>query len=74
MTIHSFSLPSTPSSLLCLRLFFSLQAQSAECKGLYELQASYLLKARQWDRAHQVVIGHVAPEAIVSSNLALFVL
>ncbi|XP_019852669.1 PREDICTED: nuclear pore complex protein Nup98-Nup96 isoform X2 [Amphimedon queenslandica] len=50
-------------------LVYAAKAQSAECEGLYDVQASYLLKAKEWNKAHQIFVSHVIPTAIVSNDI-----
>ncbi|XP_061394699.1 nuclear pore complex protein Nup98-Nup96 [Musca vetustissima] len=35
----------------------------------YHLQAKYLLKAKQWSLAHEIIFQHIAPDAIINDNL-----
>lgn len=32
----------------------------------YPAQAEYLLKAKQWAKAHEVIMNHIAPDAIIN--------
>ncbi len=34
----------------------------------YNVQAKYLLKARQWTQAHDIILQHIAPDAIINEN------
>lgn len=35
----------------------------------HQVQAKYLLKARQWSQAHEVILRHIAPDAIINDNI-----
>lgn len=35
----------------------------------YHIQAKYLLKARQWSQAHDIIMQHVAPDAINNDKI-----
>lgn len=35
----------------------------------YHLQAKYLLKAKQWSLAHEIIFQHIAPDAIINGNV-----
>ncbi|XP_013097409.2 nuclear pore complex protein Nup98-Nup96 [Stomoxys calcitrans] len=35
----------------------------------YHLQAKYLLKAKQWSLAHEIIFQHIAPDAVINDNL-----
>ncbi|XP_075145470.1 nuclear pore complex protein Nup98-96 [Haematobia irritans] len=35
----------------------------------YHLQAKYLLKAKQWSLAHDIIFQHIAPDAVINDNL-----
>uniref|UniRef100_A0A0K8U4G4 Nuclear pore complex protein Nup98-Nup96 n=1 Tax=Bactrocera latifrons TaxID=174628 RepID=A0A0K8U4G4_BACLA len=45
------------------------KAVKAGAIGNYQLQAKYLLKAKQWALAHEVIFQHLAPDAIINDNL-----
>ncbi|XP_004537879.1 nuclear pore complex protein Nup98-Nup96 [Ceratitis capitata] len=45
------------------------KAVKAGAIGNHHLQAKYLLKAKQWPLAHEVIFQHIAPDAIINDNL-----
>lgn len=42
------------------------KAVKAGAIGNYQLQAKYLLKAKQWALAHEVIFQHIAADAIIN--------
>lgn len=42
------------------------KAVKAASLGDYNLQANYLIKAKQWSLAHEIIFNHIAPEAIIN--------
>ncbi|KAH8268625.1 hypothetical protein KR026_010539 [Drosophila bipectinata] len=45
------------------------KAVKAGSFGKHHLQAKYLLKARHWAAAHEVIFEHIAPDAIINGKL-----
>ncbi|KAL9891435.1 nuclear pore complex protein Nup98-Nup96 [Glossina fuscipes] len=45
------------------------KAVKAGSLGAYHLQAKYLLKAKQWSLAHEVIFQRIVPDAIINDNL-----
>ncbi|XP_067619448.1 nuclear pore complex protein Nup98-Nup96 isoform X2 [Eurosta solidaginis] len=45
------------------------KAVKAGALGYHHMQAKYLLKAKQWALAHEVIFQHIAPDAIINDNL-----
>ncbi|XP_054734622.1 nuclear pore complex protein Nup98-Nup96 [Anastrepha obliqua] len=41
----------------------------AGATGNHHMQAKYLLKAKQWALAHEVIFQYIAPDAIINDNL-----
>lgn len=44
------------------------KAVKAASLGDYNLQANYLIKAKQWALAHDIIFNHIAPEAIINGK------
>jgi nuclear pore complex protein Nup98-Nup96 len=44
------------------------KALRAKAENNYIAEAWHLLQAKQWNRAHSLIISHIAPEAIVNGN------
>lgn len=44
----------------------------AGVQNKYHKQANYLLKAKQWAAAHDVIMKHLAPDAIINGMFSLF--
>uniref|UniRef100_A0A1A9WVG8 Nuclear pore complex protein Nup98-Nup96 n=1 Tax=Glossina brevipalpis TaxID=37001 RepID=A0A1A9WVG8_9MUSC len=45
------------------------KAVKAGALGAYHLQAKYLLKAKQWSLAHEIIFQHIVPDAVINDNL-----
>lgn len=45
------------------------KAVKAGSFGKHHLQAKYLLKAKHWASAHEVIFEHIAPDAIINGGL-----
>lgn len=45
---------------------------TAGVQNKYHKQADYLLKAKQWAAAHDVIMKHLAPDAIINGKITLF--
>lgn len=45
------------------------KAVRAGASKQYREQADYLLKAKQWAHAHEVIMEHIAPDAIINGKL-----
>lgn len=45
------------------------KAVRAGAQKNYHAQADYLLKAKQWAMAHEVIMVHIAPDAIINGEL-----
>ena len=50
----------------------SAKAVRARAEGRRHEEAWHLLRARQWNECHKVVVKHVAAEMIIHGNLNLF--
>lgn len=48
---------------------FWAKAVKAGAENLYHEQAKYYLKAKRWSLAHEVIMNHIAPDAIVNGNI-----
>lgn len=46
------------------------KAVRAGSKKKYHIQADYLLKAKQWPLAHDIIMTHLAADAIINGNLS----
>jgi nuclear pore complex protein Nup98-Nup96 len=49
-------------------LMHRAKAVSAHYFGEYRLQAFHLLKGAQWNEAHDIIISHIAPRAIIEND------
>lgn len=47
---------------------YGAKAARAGYEEWYDLQALHLLQAQQWNSAHDVIIEHLAVDAIISGN------
>lgn len=47
---------------------FWAKAVRAGAQKNYHAQADYLLKAKQWAMAHEVIMNHIAPDAIINGK------
>ncbi|CAD7083702.1 unnamed protein product [Hermetia illucens] len=48
---------------------FWARAVKAGAQRNYHEQAKFLLKAKQWSLAHEVIMQHIAPDAIINDNV-----
>lgn len=46
------------------------KAVKAGASGKRHLQAKYLLKARHWAQAHEIIFQYIAPDAIINGEFA----
>lgn len=51
---------------------FWAKAVRAGAQKNYHAQADYLLRARQWAAAHEVIMDHIAPDAIINGESPCF--
>ena len=49
------------------------KAVRAGSMNKHHLQADYLLKAKQWARAHEVIMQHITPDAIINGKTTKFI-
>lgn len=54
-----------------MKWIYWAKAVRAGAMGKYHAQADYMLKAKQWARAHDVIMNHIAPDAIINGNQVL---
>lgn len=50
------------------------KAVRAGALGKYHIQADYLLRAKQWSLAHNVIMMHIAPNAVINGEFQLIFL
>ncbi|XP_055590552.1 LOW QUALITY PROTEIN: nuclear pore complex protein Nup98-Nup96 [Uranotaenia lowii] len=49
---------------------FWAKAVRAGSQFNYHRQARYLLRAKQWSQAHEVIMEHIAPDCVINDNIA----
>lgn len=50
------------------------KAVRAGAMGKPHVQAEYLLKAEQWAMAHEVIMSHIAPDAVINGELIYYLI
>lgn len=48
------------------------KALKAGANGQRHMQAKYLLKAKHWVLAHEIIYQYIAPDAVINSNFKIF--
>uniref|UniRef100_A0A7G3ALA0 Nuclear pore complex protein Nup98-Nup96 n=1 Tax=Lutzomyia longipalpis TaxID=7200 RepID=A0A7G3ALA0_LUTLO len=48
---------------------FWAKAVRAGSMNQYHEQAEFLIKAKQWNSAHEVIMNHIAPDAVINDNI-----